>query len=243
MSENNPGLSIVVPCYNESKNIPLLLEKLSGCLSEDSELILVDNGSTDNTREVLSSLIPEYPFARVVTVEKNIGYGYGIVSGLRAARGDFLAWTHADLQTDPGDVIKAYNLIKGKSDPERYFIKGARKSRPVLDEFFTRGMSLFSSIVLGKWITDINAQPKLFHSSFIKKLKNPPNDWALDQYVYFMAKKTGLKVETFPVDFSQRLHGKSHWNTGLSSKWKLIKRTMNFTLRLRKDLKKESQDA
>lgn len=241
MSERIPGLSVVVPCYNEARNIPLLLDKFSKFVY-GNELVLVDNGSTDDTKEVLAKLLPNYPFVRVVTIEKNIGYGYGIVCGLRASRGEFLAWTHADLQTDPGDVLRAYDLIKGKDNPEKYFIKGARKSRPLMDAFFTHGMSIFSSVVLGQWINDINAQPKLFHSSFLKKLKNPPNDWALDQYVYFMAKKTGLKVETFPVDFSQRVHGKSNWNTGFFSKWKLIKRTMKFTLRLRKDLGKELQD-
>jgi len=237
MNEKDTRLSVVVPCYNEAKSIPLLLEKFAHVLTDKDELILVDNGSKDDTGDVLAKLLPEYPFVKVITVEDNIGYGYGIVSGLKAAKGVFLSWTHADMQTDPTDVITAYDIIKEKEDAHNYFIKGARRKRPLFDAFFTAGMGVFTSIMLGKWMTDINAQPNLFHSSFMQKLKKPPNDFSLDLYAYYMAKRNGLKIVKFPVDFSKRAHGSSHWNTGIASKWKFIKRTADFTFRLKKDLK------
>ena len=73
-------LSIIVPCYNESKNIPLILEKFSSVIKRDDvEVLLVNNGSKDNSQEILDILIPKYPFARIVKVEVNQGYGFGIV--------------------------------------------------------------------------------------------------------------------------------------------------------------------
>ena len=234
---DRPGLSIVVPCYNEAKTLPTLLKRFSEVIAKDAELIVVDNGSTDDTKNILSSLLAEYSFARAVTVEKNIGYGFGILSGLRAGRGEFLSWTHADMQTDPKDVMTAYELIKGEKNPEKCYVKGSRMKRPVIDSFFTAGMGVFASIVLGKWMKDINAQPNIFHSSFLAKLDKAPNDFSFDLYVYYVAKISGLKITRFQVDFSRRTFGSSNWNTGMAARWKFIKRTAGYTLRLRRDLR------
>lgn len=91
-------MSIVIPCYNEEENIPIILDKFDNILTnEDIEIILVNNGSTDNSDEVLKRLLPKYLFARTVLVPINKGYGYGIFQGLKEAKGDFLGWMHADM--------------------------------------------------------------------------------------------------------------------------------------------------
>ncbi|MFK5949592.1 MAG: glycosyltransferase family 2 protein, partial [Methylococcales bacterium] len=106
-------LSIVVPCYNEAKNIPLILKRFDEVIDRDDiSVILVDNGSTDNSDIVLNELLPDYSFARKVTVKENIGYGFGILSGLNSCDSEYLGWTHADMQTDPMDVIKALDIIE-----------------------------------------------------------------------------------------------------------------------------------
>src|SRR3989338_2058897 len=112
-----PTLSAVIPCYNEAASIPLILERFKKVIAENSnntniEVILVNNGSTDESKAVLAKLLPQYPFARSVEVVVNQGYGFGILAGLREARGEFLGWTHADLQTDPGDILKAGEILK-----------------------------------------------------------------------------------------------------------------------------------
>ena len=139
-------LSIVVPCYDEEKNIPLLLERFShamvaeGIKSEEMEVILVDNGSTDGTPDLLKQLIPQHPFARSVRVEVNQGYGYGILAGLDAAKGDFLGWTHADMQTDPSDVVRVFCLLEEQGWDSNLFVKGNRIGRGLSERFFTFGM-------------------------------------------------------------------------------------------------------
>ena len=77
-------LSVVIPCYNEKENLPLLLERFSQVITEDITVVLVDNGSTDGSAEVFRALLPDRPFARLVMVEVNQGYGYGILQGLRS---------------------------------------------------------------------------------------------------------------------------------------------------------------
>lgn len=228
-------LSIIIPCYNEAKNIPLILNRFKDTIRrKDIELILVNNGSTDDSQDVLESLLPDYPFARIEKVAVNQGYGFGILSGLRKAKGDYLAWTHADMQTDPYDVIKALEIIEKEPQPERTFVKGARKRRPFKDVFFTWGMSVFESVYLGVQLNDINAQPQLFHNSFFESWKRPPYDFSLDLYAFYMARKHNLKVIRLPVLFPERIHGQSHWNVDWKSKIKFIKRTLDFSYTLKK---------
>ena len=231
-------LSIIVPCYNESKNIPLILEKFSRVISRDDiEVLLVNNGSTDNSETVLFELVSNYYFARIVNVNVNQGYGFGITMGLNEAKGEFIGYTHADMQTDPTDMLKALELIEQQKNPNKCYIKGDRKERPFFDQFFTIGMSFFETCYLGKKLWDINAQPNIFHRSFFDFIKDTcPKDFSLDLYFLYSAQKLGFNVIRFNVLFPERIHGESSWNAGLTSKWKFIKRTISFSIKLKKEL-------
>ncbi|MCI8564163.1 MAG: glycosyltransferase family 2 protein [Lachnospiraceae bacterium] len=228
-------LSVVIPCYDEADNIPLILERFDGIIKRDDiEVVLVDNGSTDSSPEVLNTLLPKYPFAKTIRVEVNQGYGYGIVQGLKVSTGEFIGWTHADMQTDPADLLKALDIIEKRNYAEELFIKGNRKGRPLFDQFFTSGMSAFETLYMGVKLYDVNAQPNVFSKKFFETWINPPKDFSLDLYALFMAQKSGLHIERFDVMFPKRVHGTSHWNTGLVSKWKFIKRTVGFSRKLKK---------
>jgi glycosyltransferase involved in cell wall biosynthesis len=226
-------ISLIIPCYNESKNLPFLIEKCRQLDSEIFEVIIVNNGSTDDSSNVLSSLMnSQYPFIKSIKVEVNQGYGHGILCGLKSSTGNVIGWTHADLQTDPLDSNQVRDLIKQYG--ENIFIKGQRYGRPISDVIFTVGMSFFESILLKKLLWDINAQPTFFPRKFFDEWNSPPNDFSLDLFAYYQAKKNDLKVIRFPVFFGKRLYGQSHWNIDFRSKWKFIKRTIEFSLTLRK---------
>lgn len=229
-------LSIVVPCYDEAENIPLILERFANVIKRDDiEVILVDNGSTDNSPKILKELLPKYRFARTIRVEVNQGYGYGIVQGLNACRGEFIGWTHADMQTDPADLIKALKIIEENGSRKDIYVKGNRKGRPAFDQIFTNGMSLFETVYMGVKLYDVNAQPNVFSKEFFESWQNPPKDFALDLYVLYMARKAKLDIKRFDVVFPERVHGESHWNNGsLKAKWKFIKRTIDFSIKLKK---------
>jgi len=233
----NKKLSIVIPCYNEQDNIPLILKRFSDVIvRDDVEVVLVDNGSTDESTKVLAELIPNYLFARTVKVEVNQGYGYGIIQGLDTCDSDFIGWTHADMQTDPADLIKALEIIENNNDDKNIFVKGNRKGRPAFDQFFTSGMSVFETMYMGVKLYDVNAQPNVFSKDFYQTWKQPPKDFSLDLYALYMAQVSGLKVERFDVQFPERIHGESKWNNGsLKAKWKFIKRTLEFSFNLKKE--------
>jgi len=231
-------LSIVVPCFNEAMNIPLLLEKFKDVIHTNHiQVVLVNNGSHDDSYEVLKKLSSKFDFLKVVNIRKNIGYGHGIKTGLEQADGEYIGYTHADMQTDPGDTIRAFEIINNDKNPKLLFIKGSRKKRPLVDNFFTIGMSIFESLYLRTRLWDINAQPNVFHKSFYHKVGNEcPNDFSLDLYFLYRAKKLNFNVKRFSVFFPARIHGNSSWNTGFSARWKFIKRTFSFSVTLKKEL-------
>jgi glycosyltransferase involved in cell wall biosynthesis len=227
--------SLVIPCYNEAANLPLLLERCARVAAQPGvEVILVDNGSTDASPDVLREALPGHPGCRSVRVEKNQGYGFGILSGLRAADGAVLGWTHADMQTDPLDALTGLALFE-QHGPD-IFVKGRRYGRPLADVAFTIGMSVFESLLLSKRLWDINAQPTMFSRQFFATWRTPPNDFSLDLYAYFQARAAKLPVHRFPVRFGERAHGVSHWNVNWAAKRKFIRRTVDFSLELKKSL-------
>ena len=102
-------LSIILPCYNEELSILKLVDRCLCIISDQLEIIFVDNGSTDNTFKILKTLtLPSN--IKVIRVKENIGYGHGILYGLKHAKGEIISWTHADLQTDISDVFNRIQL-------------------------------------------------------------------------------------------------------------------------------------
>ena len=234
--------SIVIPCYNELNNIPIIVESFRRMISDNTgsndinkynfELILVDNGSTDGSYSLMKDVTRSIPYCKIVFLQKNQGYGGGICKGLDQAKGKFIGWTHADMQTDPYDVIKAFKICRS-STYEKIFVKGRRRGRPLIDRVYSRGMSIFESLIFQNAYDDINAQPTVFSKSLYREQYTYPVDFSLDLYVYWLAQKLKYKIERFDVKFGSRLHGQSSWNHGLKSRFKFITRTLKYSLKLR----------
>ena len=224
-------LSVVIPCFNESANLESLLSRCHEVgQNKDIEFIIVDNGSNDNTGEILGNLLPLYSSVKSIRLEVNRGYGFGIISGLRQASGQILSWTHADLQTDPMDAVIGLQLFVEYG--QGIFVKGRRYGRPFSDIAFTAGMSIFETVLLRQRMWDINAQPTMFTRVFFESWQDPPDDFSIDLYAYAMAARQGLVIKRFPVRFGKRKHGISTWNVDWSSKFKFISRTIRYSLAL-----------
>lgn len=97
-------------------------------------------------------------------------------------------------------------------------------------------MSVFETLLLRRFMWDINAQPTMFSRSFFQTWKLPPNDFSLDLYAYYQACNARLKIYRFPVKFGDRVHGVSHWNISFSAKIKFIRRTLNYSFQLKKSI-------
>ena len=242
MTDVVPALSIVVPAYNEARNLPLLLSRIDQAFGArtDIEVVIVDNGSVDDTLRILAERLATRDRVRHVRVERNQGYGFGILSGLKAARGRVLAWTHADMQTDIADALRGLDLFASAREPERLFVKGRRHGRPAGDVVFTIGMAAIETALLGTPLWDINAQPTMFPRSFFESWIEPPWDFSLDLYAYGLAKKRGYSVARFAVHFGDRAHGTSHWNIDFGSKLRMIRRTLGYSFELSRKLSRIS---
>ena len=236
------ALSVIIPCYNEAKNIPLILARLREVLEkrDDVEIVLVDNGSQDDSGLVFSHQLASYDPARfrLVTVSVNNGYGYGILSGLAQAAGATLAWTHADMQTDPADVLMAFDRYKDKLDANECIVKGKRRNRALPDALFTLGMQVFVLFVLRVSLDDINAQPKIFSRRFYDQFitASAPQDFSLDLFLLYQARANGFKILTVPVVFAPRLFGEAKGGGSWKTKLRLIRRTISYIFCLKRKL-------
>ena len=239
MIKKNSNLSLIIPCYNEQDNLPLLFKKLLKIQLKCFEIILIDNGSKDNTSQIIENFIKNNASCiKILKIKKNIGYGHGIMSGVRKASGQIVAWTHADLQTDPQDVVDAYQSFVSKNEDRNFILKGKRKKRKFFDNLFTSLMSIISSLAFDIKLSDINAQPKMFQRDFIKNLNNAPNDFSLDLFILVQAVKMNYTILEYPVIFKNRNYGISKGGGSFIGKVKLTLRTLSYIYRLRTKLKK-----
>ena len=105
------------------------------------EVIIVNNGSTDNSAEVISSKKNIIKNLKIIEIKKNVGFGNGVKQGIKNATSNIICYTHADLQFDLENVHKAFIIYKS-SNFEKNFIKGSRKKRSVIEDTFTFFMSM-----------------------------------------------------------------------------------------------------
>ena len=242
MDQRKIGLSVVIPCFNEAENILLLLKEIKKVFLSSKyniEVIIVDGCSSDDTNLILKEEFRNLDknIFSLILMESQNGYGNDILEGLKKARYEYLCWTHADLQTDPNDVIKGLEIIVSNIGDEQ-FIKGKRKSRPFFDLLLTYGMQLIVFFLLKVRLNDINAQPKIFHRSFYDKfLKDrSPKDFSLDLFALYEAKTNNYEIISFPVHFKKREFGVAKGGGGsLINRWNLVKRTFRYIYRLKKD--------
>ena len=229
-------LSIIIPCYNEEKNLINLVKEIKIIKKVNPELnlefILVNDGSTDQTSSILLNLNRNGIY-KVVDLKQNMGYGGSIQEGLKSSSGHTLSWTHSDLQCDLNDVIKLYKLHKKKFLDEKIIVKGKRVKRNIFDIFFSNSMAILTSIIFQKKFYEINAQPKIFSRKLFNEFENVPRDFSLDLYLLYIAKKKFYKIIEHPVVYKKRIAGVSKGGDSFLGKIKLTLRTLRYIINLR----------
>jgi glycosyltransferase involved in cell wall biosynthesis len=208
---HKPELSLVIPCYNEEKNIKSVAGSLIGALNKsgiDYELVLVDNGSNDNTNKEIRKLAGRNRRIKVSVVRKNQGYGFGVMAGLNQANGRFIGWTCADGQVSPGDTLKIFNELKTNGLD---ICKARRVAR--YDGFGRRVASAGYNTLLKAMffmdMSDVNGYPKIMKSECYDAMKVKSRNWFFDTEVLIKALNNGYKIGSVPVEFKERKEGKS----------------------------------
>jgi glycosyltransferase involved in cell wall biosynthesis len=212
----NPTLSICVPVYNEAENVPLLHAAVAAVIDPlqiAAELILVDDGSTDESWANIEKLVAKDARVRGIKFEANCGETAASDAGLRAARGTYVMTMDADLQNDPADIPAFLaELAKGFD-----CVCGSRvASRGEGDKFIRVASSRIANWVRNKLsdenITDAGCTYRAFKRECVAKLKLYRG---LHRFIPTLLKMEGFTVVEIPVTNNPRLHGESKygvWN-------------------------------
>jgi glycosyltransferase involved in cell wall biosynthesis len=218
---NPPKFGIVIPCFNEAGNLLRLISECEQIAESGAfQFVLVNNGSTDSSTQILKEI--KNPSIRVLTLDPNRGYGGGILEGLHSLETEFVGWIHADLQTN---LKESLTFVANQTFD---YFKGIRTGRNPAERFFTAGMGIFCSALFRTPLYEINAQPTVMKRSLFESWVNPPADFSLDLFSLVVAKRAKADIRRSKFYFGDRFVGQSSWNFGFKSRIKMISRTFNY---------------
>src|SRR5687768_193118 len=208
-----PYVSLVIPCYNEQENVPTLLERVDAAmarLGRPFEVLIIDDGSTDNTPALLAEGMKKYSWLRVLRMAKNGGQSAAFEAGFEAARGEVIASIDADLQNDPEEIPRLVPMLDEQGVD---MITGWRKDRQ--DTNFRRWQSRQANRIRN-WISqetvnDSASSLKLYRAYAIKGLRlfNGAH-----RFFPTLVKMRGYKVLETPVKHSHRFAGTAKYGFG-----------------------------
>lgn len=230
-------LSIVVPFYNEEKNVGIVIDALVSLFEKNDfeyEILAVNNGSNDGTEDIIKKYVETNHSIRLVKIINNIGYGNAIIQGLSLGKYHAIGYIDGDGQINPADILNVYDkLIKGKFD----ICKGYRVSREdgadrKISSFF---FNLLVSLLFFRIFKDINAKPKLIMRDCFERLKLSSKDWFVDTELLLKASALGLRIGYVPVDFKRREKGIS--NVHVDTVFEFLKNLLSMRINMWKKQK------
>jgi glycosyltransferase involved in cell wall biosynthesis len=220
-------LSIIIPLYNEEDNIKPLYAKLDAVLSGHGlpyEIILVNDGSTDGTRERLDALAASHQNIRVVHLRRNFGQTPAMMAGIDMARGDILIPMDGDLQNDPTDIPR----LLAKLDEGYDVVSGWRKDRkdnPIKRNLPSRIANLVISAISGVHLHDYGCSLKAYRRDIIKDVKLYGE---MHRFIPIHAAWQGARVTEVGVTHHPRIHGQSNYGMERTVKVILDLMTVKF---------------
>ena len=199
-----PYLSLVIPAYNEQENIEPLLSRVAGALSQlgrEFEVLIIDDGSTDQTPKLLCDAMTKYPWLRVLRLSANSGQTAAFDAGFKSARGQVIATIDADLQNDPEEIPRLVSLMAGCD-----MIAGWRQKR---NDTWLRRMQSRIANRIRNWISredirDSACSLKLYRRQCLEGLQLYKG---MHRFMPTLVKMRGFTVREEPVKHSPRHAG------------------------------------
>ncbi len=225
-------ISIIVPVYNEEKTIVKILDKLSKVnLKIKKEIIIVDDGSKDNSKEVIEKYIKNKKKNKAeeykIISKENGGKGSAIKAGISSATGNIITIQDADLEYNPEDYKKLIKpIIQGK-EKVVYGSRFLKEHKPMYRLYFlgNKFLSFLTKIIYNSKITDMETCYKVFKADIIKNIDIKANHFDIEPEVTARILKQGIKIKEIPISYSPRSveEGKKiNWKDGLQAIWTLI---------------------
>ncbi len=203
--------TIIVPVYNEEGNIGNLIDKINNKLENDDELIVVNDGSTDNTELEIKS-----KNCILISLSENKGKGFAMRKGIVEATGDLIIFMGGDGQDDPNEVDNLIEEINNGNDyviGSRFLTEEHNKNRysdkailPV-NEFGNKSITFIINFLFKKNITDSQSEFKCFVSKKLKELKLETNRFEIETELLIKSFRKNFKIKEVPVHRYERKHG------------------------------------
>jgi len=203
-------ISVVVPVYNEEKNLPLLIPQLVEVLQplgKSYEMIFVDDGSTDKSRKILKGMVSLYPEIRMIGFKRNFGETAAGAAGLKEARGKIVITIDADLQNDPKDIPAMLNCLK-----EYDMVTGWRQKRddPWIKRITSKIANKIRNGLSGEMIEDSGCTFRAYKRECLQNLKLYKG---LHRFMPTLVKMEGYRVVEIPIAHHPRKFGVSKYTT------------------------------
>jgi dolichol-phosphate mannosyltransferase len=203
-SHDRPYLSLVIPAYNEQENVEALLKRVGDALAQTGrpfEVVIIDDGSTDSTPQLLRDAMARLPWLRVLRLQKNSGQSAAFDAGFRAARGEVIATIDADLQNDPEEIPRLLPMLDGFD-----MITGWRRDRQ--DTKFRKVQTRIANRIRN-WISDETINDSASSLKLYKRhcLEGMQLFTGAHRFFPTLVKMRGYTVREEPVKHSHRFAG------------------------------------
>ncbi len=200
-------ISVVIPLYNEAESLPELTSWIARVMDENNfsyEIVFIDDGSTDNSWQIIEELKEKYPVIKAIKFQRNYGKSAGLNEGFTAAQGDVVITMDADLQDSPDEIPELYRMI---TDEGYDLVSGWKKKR--YDPFIKRNTSKiyngFSRMVTGLKLHDMNCGLKAYKKNVVKTIEVIGE---MHRYIPVIAKWAGFtKIGEKVVEHRARKYG------------------------------------
>ena len=223
-------LSIVIPVFNEARTIAQVLERVraASSLGLEKELVVVDDGSTDGTREYLAGL--REPGTRCVFHERNQGKGAALRTGFAHASGDVVMVQDADLEYDPADYpLLLQPILDGKADvvlSSRFLAGQAHRVLYFWHSMGNRALTLLSNVCTNLNLTDMESGYKLFTRDVVRRVTLQENRFGFEPEIVAKVARLRCRVYEVGVSYAGRTYEdgkKVTWRDGVRALWCIVK--------------------
>jgi len=198
-------LTVVIPCYNEEKSIAALVKKVVDAPIKKKEIIVVEDHSTDGTREVLEAQIKPL-VSKILYHEVNMGKGAALRTGFKAATGDVVIIQDADLEYDPADYPKVVGpVFSGEADVVygSRFLNQKRKGY-LANRLANRFLTSYSNLFTHQKLTDMETCYKVFKREVIQSIDIEENRFGFEPEVTAKISRMGIKIKEVPISYDPR---------------------------------------